>query len=312
MKSGFFKMHIIMRNPARALWGAILLAAVLSSCVTTLFAQTPVAADEPSGLVSVRRLRDVAYGSDPEQRMDVYLPRQAEGAPVILMVHGGAWRIGDKANPGVVENKVARWLPRGIVLVSVNYRMQNAATPLQQAEDVARALAAAQGQAASWGADPAKFILMGHSAGAHLVALLAASPQHARKFGAAPWLGTVALDTAALDVPQIMRERHLRLYDRAFGSDAASWKSASPYDQLTSGAMPMLLVCSSQRSDSCGQASRFAARAASLGVRAETLPQPLSHAQINQQLGLESAYTAAVESFMASFDPILMRSLPAR
>ncbi|MGH8459169.1 MAG: alpha/beta hydrolase fold domain-containing protein, partial [Nevskiales bacterium] len=194
----------------------------------------------------------------------------------------------------------------------VNYRMQSSITPLQQAEDIARALAAAQGKAASWGADPAKFILMGHSAGAHLVALLAAAPQQVRKFGAAPWLGTVALDSAALDVPQIMNARHPGLYDRAFGSNAASWPAMSPYHQLAAGVMPVLAVCSSQRSDSCAQASRFVARAVSLGVRAESLPRPLSHGEINQQLGLESGYTAAVEAFMGSLDTEVRDALKAR
>ena len=211
-----------MNNPARTLWFAVLVAALLSTAITAAFAQAPAVAREltestdPAGRLAlpagVRQLRDLAYGSDREQRMDVYLPQQAKlqaaGAPVILMVHGGAWRIGDKAHKPVIENKVARWVPKGFVFVSVNYRMQNSVTPLQQAEDIARALAAAQGKAASWGADPTKFILMGHSAGAHLVALLAAAPQGARKFGAAPWLGTVALDSAALDVPQIMNARH--------------------------------------------------------------------------------------------------------
>ncbi len=315
-----------MKNPARTLWFAVLVAALLSTAITAAFAQAPAVASEltestgsagrlalPAG---VRLLRDVAYGSDREQRMDVYLPRQAklqaESAPVILMVHGGAWRIGDKAHKPVIENKVARWVPKGFVFVSVNYRMQNSATPLQQAEDIARALAAAQGKAASWGADPAKFILMGHSAGAHLVALLAAAPQQVRKFGAAPWLGTVALDSAALDVPQIMNARHPGLYDRAFGSNAASWPAMSPYHQLAAGVMPVLAVCSSQRSDSCAQASRFVVRAVSLGGRAESLQQPLSHGEINQQLGLESGYTAAVEAFMGSLDTEVRDALKAR
>lgn len=259
-----------------------------------------------------RLLRDVAYGADRAQRMDVYLPRQAVGAPVILMVHGGAWRLGDKAAKAVVENKVARWVPKGFVFISVNYRLQSHITPLQQAEDVARALAVAQGKAAAWGSHPEKFVLMGHSAGAHLVALLAAAPQEARKFGAAPWLGTVALDSAALDVAQIMGGRHAGFYDRVFGSDAAFWSAASPYHQLSAGAMPVLAVCSSKRSDSCPQARRFVARAALLGVRAEALPRPLSHAEINQKLGLEESYTAAVESFMGSLDPTLMRALTGR
>src|SRR5207247_470736 len=112
-----------------------------------------------------------------------------------FMVHGGAWVLGDKASPGVMENKVARWAARGYILLSVDYRMIPEADPLEQAEDVARALAAAQAKAASWGGDPSKFVLMGHSAGAHLVGLLAADPARAFKRGAKPWLGAVLLDS---------------------------------------------------------------------------------------------------------------------
>ena len=63
----------------------------------------------------------------------------------------------------------------GIIFVSVDYRMLPQQDALAQADDVARALAFAQSRARSWGGDPGKFILMGHSAGAHLVALLAAA-----------------------------------------------------------------------------------------------------------------------------------------
>lgn len=57
--------------------------------------------------------RDLPYGDDSQQRLDVYIPSQAKGAPVILMVHGGAWMIGDKTASGFVSNKVAHWLPKG-------------------------------------------------------------------------------------------------------------------------------------------------------------------------------------------------------
>lgn len=262
-----------------------------------------------------RVLQDVAYGSDARQRMDVYLPAQAAqagGAPVIFMVHGGAWRIGDKRSGSVVDNKVARWVPKGFVFISVNNRLLPNADPLEQARDVASALAKAQQQAASWGADPRRFVLMGHSAGAHLVALLAASPTLAQEAGAAPWLGTVALDSAALDVAPIMQSRHYRLYDPAFGTDPAYWRAVSPLQLLQAGAKPMLAVCSSRRDDSCTQARGFVAKANGLGVRAQVLPQDLSHGDINKTLGLPGAYTDAVERFMASLDPALAALLGTR
>lgn len=258
-------------------------------------------------------MRDVPYGTDPLQRMDVYLPdaflpisnANSNGtaprkAPVIFMVHGGGWRIGDKASSAVVDNKAAHWLARGYVFISVNNRLLPQANPLEQARDVAQALAAAQAKAVNWGADPSQFILMGHSSGAHLVALIHASPELVAEAGARPWLGTVALDTAAVDVSPIMEGQYFRLYDAAFGTDPAFWRAMSPTQQLTAGAKPILLVCSTRRDESCKQADTMASRGTQFGVRVQVLRQDLSHRDINQQLGLPGAYTDAVDAFIGS------------
>lgn len=253
--------------------------------------------------------KDVAYGNDPAQRLDVYTPpTPVQGAPVIFMVHGGAWAIGDKASSPVVRHKAARWLPQGMLFISVNHRLLPNADPLEQARDVARALAFAQRQAASWGGDASRFVLIGHSAGAHLVSLLAAHPTLAREQGARPWLGTVSLDSAAFDVAAIMRTRHPRLYDRAFGRDPEFWRAASPLHQLTQAQAPLLAVCSSRRDDACPQARAFADKAASLGMRVTVLPQDRSHGEINDELGQPGAYTDAVEDFLRSLDAGLIKA----
>ncbi|MDR7305204.1 alpha/beta hydrolase [Rhodoferax saidenbachensis] len=263
--------------------------------------EDPNGGDDAPSTVARNVVRDVAYGTDPKQRMDVYLPAKGAAlAPVIFMVHGGAWRMGDKRMGNVVDNKVARWVPKGFVFISVNNRLLPEADPLDQVRDVAQALASAQSKATGWGADPKQFILMGHSAGAHLVALLASSASLATQAGAQPWLGTVALDSAALDVAPIMQGKHYKLYDPAFGTDPTFWKAVSPQQQLQSGSKPLLMVCSVRRDESCGQARAFAARATSIGVRVQVLPQDMTHSEINKELGLGTAYTQAVEGFMAS------------
>ncbi|MDF2773882.1 MAG: hypothetical protein K0S86_3379, partial [Geminicoccaceae bacterium] len=257
-------------------------------------------------------VRDVAYGADPKQRFDVYVPRGARNAPVVLMVHGGAWRTGDKRSRGVVGRKVERWSRAGIIVISVNYRLLPGTDPVEQARDVARALAAAQARLGEWGGDPGKVVLMGHSSGAHLVALLDARPSLATSVGARPWLGAVILDSAALDVVQTMTLSHLPLYARAFGSDRTFWREASPQHHLSAGAKPLLIVCSSRRRDPCRAADRFATKATSVGVRVEVLPLAKSHAAIDAELGAPGAYTDAVEAFMRTLDPALARALDGR
>lgn len=252
----------------------------------------------------VRVERDITYGPDPRQRYDVYLPAHARpDAPILFMVHGGGWRNGDKRMRNVVDNKAAYWLERGFVFVSANYRLEPDADPLLQAGDVAAALASMQQRARHWRADPAKTLLMGHSAGAHLVALLGSNPDGLlRQAGARRPLGVVSLDSGALDVPALMGQPRLpQLYRDAFGSDPAYWRSVSPQQQLERGALPMLLVCSSSRhrpSSPCAEAGKFAARASILSVPMQVLPEALSHSEINDQLGLPSAYTDAVSAWI--------------
>ena len=92
------------------------------------------------------------------------------------MLDGGGWRVGVKANPGVVKNKVAHYVPAGYLVVSINYRLSPEVDPLAQAHDVAAALSFVQSAASAWGGDPSRIVLMGHSAGAHLVSLVTADP----------------------------------------------------------------------------------------------------------------------------------------
>lgn len=247
----------------------------------------------------VRKLADVAYGQDARQRLDVYLPATlGHDRPLLLMVHGGAWRMGSKQAANVVDNKLAHWLPAGVVLVSLDYRLLPHAAVEQQADDVARALAWVQAHATAWGANERQLVLMGHSAGAHLAGLLSADQALQQRHGVQPWLATVLLDSAALDVAAIMRGPHLPLYDKAFGEDAARWTALSPTLLLTAAAPPLLAVCSSRRAESCTQAQGLADQGRQLGVTVQVLPQDLSHGQINQQLGLPGDYTRQVDQFL--------------
>jgi len=120
---------------------------------------------------------DLAYGPDPLQTLDVYRPPNTmpgDKLPVILMVHGGGWdnTLGDKANAGVIDNKIAHYLPLGYMVVSMNYRLYPQVTPLQEMQDVAAAYTFVQKLP---GVDPARIGLMGHSAGGTNVAVAAAS-----------------------------------------------------------------------------------------------------------------------------------------
>ena len=177
--------------------------------------------------------------------------------------------------------------------------MPNLKLTEDQARDVAHSLAAVQKRAAEWGGDPSRVLLMGHSAGAHLAALVGASTSLWREADALKPRGVVSLDSGALDVPDLL-ERPLipPLYHRAFGSNASDWIAASPHHQLTRDAVPMLLVCSTRRPDACLQGRAMVEKARSLGVAMDVLPEDLSHVEVNRELGLPSTYTEAVDAFV--------------
>lgn len=244
--------------------------------------------------------RDLAYGSDPAQRLDVYLPPGRPSGSLLAIVHGGAWSIGDKANPGVVAAKVNHWLSSGCVLASLNYRLLPQAGPLEQAQDVARALALLQRQAGTWGADPSRLVVIAHSSGAHLVALLAVDDELRRQHGNPSWRATVLLDSAALDVVGAMQAPHRPFFDRAFGSLPSDWQLASPLHRLHASPAPMLIVHAADRADSAGQAARFSAAVTAAGGRADMLPVSLSHTEINVTLGEPGDYTDQVDAFLRS------------
>jgi len=245
--------------------------------------------------------RSASYGASPDQTMEIYLPPHPDHAPIIVMVHGGGWRIGDKNMAGVVENKVKHWLPKGYIFVSIDYRMLPEAGVDVQARDVASGVAYVQKHVSEWGGDGGKLILMGHSAGAHLVALLSADPSRVRAAGGHDWSGTVVLDSAAYDVASVMNRKHPQLYDDAFGTDPAYWASLSPAQHIAPDAVPMMLVCALKRpDDSCGQSRDFAARLKAAGHAAQVVPENLKHGEVNSELGLPGEYTDKVDGFMSA------------
>ncbi len=203
----------------------------------------------------------------------------------------------------MVTEKFKYWQPKGYIFVSINYRLHPAVDLPTEANDVATALALVQQKAASWGGNPDKIIMMGHSAGAHLVSYLSANPALAEKAGAKPWSGTVSLDSAMLNAVEQMTDKpykilSTKIYDEVLGTDQDYWKLVSPYHQLTSDSIPIYIVCSSKRKDACPQGYAFAKKAESLGGKASVLEQNLSHGEILGNLGKPGAYTDSVDQAM--------------
>lgn len=118
---------------------------------------------------------DVAYaGGSTSQKLDVYVPNSGSGPfPVIVAIHGGAFRMGDKADEELVP--MLAGLSRGYAVVSINYRLSEEAKSPAQVNDAKAAIRFIRANAGKYNLDPNKIVAWGGSAGAYLAAILGTS-----------------------------------------------------------------------------------------------------------------------------------------
>ena len=138
-------------------------------------------ADAPPN-VEVRK--DIVYtDGDPadaaKHKLDLYLPKDKKNFPILVFVHGGTWRTGDRVMYAPFGDRFAK-LGLGVVIPS--YRLMPKNQHPAQIEDVAAAFAWAYKNAAQYGGDPKRIFLIGHSAGGHLAALLALDQEYLKKY----------------------------------------------------------------------------------------------------------------------------------
>lgn len=248
--------------------------------------------------------REYAYGADPKQRLDLVKPAGVARVPVLLFVHGGGWSIGDKAHAAPDK---ARWAnSKGWAFASANYRLVPQATVEQQAADVASAIAWLRANAATQGLDPDRIVLMGHSAGAHLAALVGTDPRYLKAAGVPMRAvkGVVLLDGAGYDVaPQANAPRNpvKPMYDAAFGKDPKRQAALSPTHQAAAPNVARWLILPIQRrQDSQVQSKGLADALNRAGASAAVVAvSDESHGSLNKGLGEAGDFaTEQIELFL--------------
>jgi len=240
--------------------------------------------------------RAMAYGKAPLQTLAFWAPaaKAAQPAPLILFVHGGGWKRGDKDN-ATGQAKIAHFRAQGYAVASINYRLVPEATVEQQAADVASALAHVRAYATDLAIDPARIVLMGHSAGAHLVALVGTDPRYLAAVGLdeRAVAGIVPIDGAAYDVPRQLEigGRFMQeTYGQAFGTDPARQRAISPTLQAAAPNAPAFLILHVQRKDGTEQARALAEALRKAGTQVQINDFEgrglQGHMDINRKLGL--------------------------
>lgn len=222
--------------------------------------------------------------------LDIYAPESGKDHPIVIWVHGGAWKFGDKRG---VNSKPQAFTQHGYLLVSINYRLHPQASYDQQAQDVAQAIHWVHDHAREYGGNPNQLFLMGHSAGAHLVALVSTNPAYLKQesLSLKALKGTILLDGAGYDIKERINTADApgkKLYTTIFGTDEKTWKAASPltYVRKHQSIPPFLILHVARRVDSQRQSERLARKLKANQIDVSVISAPgKTHTTINREIG---------------------------
>jgi acetyl esterase/lipase len=292
------------------------LAAALVGVVAVLAGSASAAKPDADCTETPRVVHDLRYdtvdGVDPNLlSLDLYLPTTGRGCdpvPLVIGVHGGGWAVGDKR--GFTGDKAELFNEQGWAFASVNYRLSSpdASPPVAYPthnQDVASAVAFLVDHGKQYGIDPEQVGILGHSAGAGIVAAIATDEQYLEDAGVG--LDTLRCafpdDTEGFDVAGRIADggRAARIYENAFGTDPATWADASPINHIESGKdIPPVLLTQRGAPRRVAQMQAFADALRAAGVDVEVIDATgYSHGDVNRLIGstTDDVMTAPVTQF---------------
>ncbi|QEH35346.1 Carboxylesterase [Aquisphaera giovannonii] len=245
--------------------------------------------------------RDIPYASPAQERqvLDVYSPKGAKGRPVVFWIHGGGWVVGDKSD---VQAKPRAFTEKGFVFVSTNYRLLPKVDMGTIVRDVAAAIRWVHDHIAEHGGDPRRLLVMGHSAGAQLAALVSIDDRYLKEQGLSLDIikGCVPVDGDTYDVPAIIETAETRCrahgfplptngHRQKFGNDPEKHRDLSAVTHVAAGKgiPPFLIMHVAGHPDTTAQAQRLAAvlKGANVPVRVYGAPES-THSKLNDDIGV--------------------------
>jgi arylformamidase len=245
--------------------------------------------------------RNIPYADSPHERqvLDVYSPPDAKNLPVVFWIHGGGWQTGDKSS---VERKPQALVDKGFVFVSTNYRLLPDVDMGTIVRDIAKSIHWVHEHIGEYGGDPNRLLVMGHSAGAQLAALICIDDRYLKAEGLSLAIikGCVPVDGDTYDVPAIIETAETRWrvhglppakfgHREKFGNDPAKHRDFSAVTHVASnkGIPPFLILHVAGHPDTTAQAQRLAnvLKEASIPVTVFGAKET-THTKINADLGL--------------------------
>lgn len=257
---------------------------------------------------------DLRYGDvDELQKLDVYSPPNAHDLPVAFWIHGGGWETGDKTQ---VDAKPKYFADQGYVLVSVNYRLWPQVEMETIFQDVAKALGWTHKNIAQYGGDPNRIVVMGHSAGAQLAAMICVDQRYAKAEGVPmeSIRGCMPVDGDTYDLPAIIQTAELRQalhrlpqptkgHRVKFGNDPKKHVDLSVVTHIepNKGIPPFLILHVAGHPDVTAQAQRLAGLLQESEVRVTVISaKDTNHNQLNARLGdLDDPQTQEVSTHLS-------------
>jgi acetyl esterase/lipase len=245
--------------------------------------------------------RDIPYAdsTDPRQKVDIYSPDGAHNLPVVFWIHGGGWQAGDRTS---VQLKPTVFVEKGFVFVSTGYRLLPNVEMVDIFHDVAKSLHWVHEHIAEFGGDPNRILVMGHSAGAQLAALISIDDRYLKAEGSSLAFikGCVPVDGDTFDVPAIIETAETRWrvhglppaklgHRQKFGNDPAKHKDYSAVTHIAAGKgiPPFLILHVADHPDTSAQAQRLEGALKSAGVPVKRYAaRQTDHSKLNESLGL--------------------------
>lgn len=240
-----------------------------------------------------------AEPANERQMLDVYAPDNARNLPVVFWIHGGGWQAGDKTS---VQIKPKAFVEKGFVFVSTNYRLLPNVEMETIFRDIAKSMHWVHDHIAEYGGDPQRILVMGHSAGAQLAALICIDDRYLKAEGLslANIKGCVPVDGDTYDVPAIIETAETRRrvhgqpqakfgHREKFGNEPAKHRDYSAVTHVArdKGIPPFLILYVAAHPDTTAQAQRLNSVLTQAGIASKAFgAKDTEHSKINEDLGL--------------------------
>jgi acetyl esterase/lipase len=268
-------------------------------------------ADAPAP--EVKRNIPYAAPADERQVLDVFSRPGAKDLPVVFWIHGGGWQTGDKSD---VQIKPQFFVDRGFVFVSTNYRLLPKVEMETIVRDIAKSIHWVHEHIAEYGGDPQRILVMGHSAGAQLAALICTDERYLKAEGLSLAIlkGCVPVDGDTYDVPAIIETAETRRrvhglpqakfgHREKFGNDPAKHRDFSAVTHIAKdkGIPPFLILHVADHPDTTAQAHRLGNLLKDAGIPVTVFgARETNHNKLNANLGQpDDPATKALTEFLA-------------